>query len=376
MHRQLRVPRNFLAGVSNSSGEQPNEGQQPDSEGQSLLTANEKLNTKTKSWEWAITTTWLERIAWGTAVFHAVSGVAVFDLWIRNRNSDRPTSQIQRTAVCWSSNMTMTNHIDTEHSFLLNRIDSIALLIVAFFLLSAVGQAAACSGDYVNKIKLNSPQKYRYYEYSVSASLMMISIFMSFGLLDMYLHLCVFFLTFLCMIMGYFADFIRDLASSQSDNSLRSLVVYLHYISWVPMLVPWLILFISVMDLDGNVFSDSCTDIKFTPAEVETLTMPEQTPTELEANLPWFVWVVLFAEVFLFSMFGAVQQWQFSQEFHFNKYMFSRESFLVKNTKFLDKKTEYNVERTGMVTEALFLFLSLTAKLLLGWVIYSQVLVA
>ena len=275
--------------------------------------------------------------------------------------------------------MTMTNHIDTEHSFLLNRIDSIALLIVAFFLLSAVGQAAACSGDYVNKIKLNSPQKHRYYEYSVSASLMMISIFMSFGLLDMYLHLCVFFLTFLCMIMGYFADFIRDLASSQSDNSLRSLVVYLHYISWVPMLVPWLILFISVMDLNGNVFSDSCTGIKFMPAirtEEEIITMPEQTPTELEANLPWFVWVVLFAEVFLFSMFGAVQQWQFSQEFHFNKYTFSTGKLLKENTKFLDKKTEYDVERTGMVTEALFLFLSLTAKFILGWVIYSQVLVA
>ena len=103
------------------------------------------------------------------------------------------------------------------------------------------------------------------------------------------------------------------------------------------------------------------------------------TPTpasDVEVNLPWFVWIVLGAEGFLFTLFGLVQRWQFTQEFHFNKYILSWEKVIVENTIFLDKKDDYDVDRTGMVTEALFLFLSLTAKFLLGWVIYTQVLVA
>ena len=391
MYRQLRVPRNFLAGVSTSSGEKPVEGQEFGNEKVELLNEDQKIPATTSFWRFTISILWLKRTAWIATAVHLVSAGCVFGLWISGIGGDRPTSQVQRTAVCWSANMTMTNHIDTEHSFAFDRIDSIAFLISVFFLLSAVGQFRACiREDYINQIKLNAPQKYRYFEYSVSASLMMISIFLSFGLLDMYLHLCVFFLTFLCMLIGYIADVIRDLTkknekndnSQKNDNSLRSLVVYLHYLSWVPVLVPWVILVISVADLNENVFRDSCTGIQFMSAiKTETENPVTTTPTfvsdtDSETNLPWFVWVVLAGEGFLFTLFGFVQQWQFAQEFHFNMFCLSMKTRPTVNTKFLDPKPEYDVERTGMVTEWLFLMLSLSAKFLLGWVIFSQVVVA
>ena len=246
----------------------------------------------------------------------------------------------------------------------MDRLDSIATLIIIFFFLAIFQGIASSYKDYDKNIELNQPQYLRYAEYSVSASLMIISIFMSFGLLDSYLHMCVFFLTFLCMLMGLAADVIRN--HIKSDNTLlkiplRQVVVNLHYLSWLPMLVPWFILFYTVMDLQTNHFKDTCN------ANSTLITNFEDTT---ENSLPWFVWFILVIEGMLFVFFGLVQQLQFSDEFIFSKSQWGT------NFVYLSDNADYNAAKTGTRTEVRFLILSLTAKSLLGWTIFSQVLVS
>ena len=364
MYRQLKVPRIFLAGVPAEAKTVTLE----DSD-QPLLNNETSVQTKQKNSYMSFFPKLdkISRVRWlsiATAVVHLVSALTLIYLYAE-RQGDKPISRVNRVAVCWGGSMNMTNHIDTEPSSGWDRLDSIATLIIIFFFLSAIFQGIASSyKDYDKNIELNQPQYLRYAEYSVSASLMIISIFMSFGLLDSYLHMCVFFLTFLCMLMGLAADVIRNHIKSDNTNLkilLRQVVVNLHYLSWLPMLVPWFILFYTVMDLQTNHFKDACN------ANSTLITNNEDTT---ENSLPWFVWFILVIEGILFAFLGLVQQFQFSDELIFSKSQWGT------NFVYLSDNADYNAAKTGTRTEVRFLILSLTAKSLLGWTIFSQVLVS
>lgn len=367
MHRQLRVPRNFLAVDGTESVTALNDDTPQTSETAPLLEPPAFKEIEVLRGCWSLNIGHLKMWGWVTCFLHFSATIVIICFYATQKTST-PTSRVQRAAICWSPNMTITNHIDSNPSSGMDRIDSIAVLIASFFALSFLFQFWAVSrADYGKNIQLNRPQFIRYIEYSVSASLMMISIFMSFGLLDSYLHVCVFFLTFLCMIMGLAADVVRDMVSSKSlvDEStarqLRTVVWSLHYISWVPMLVPWFILVTAVSDIGGSVFGDTCHAI-------------DNTIKPDDGKLPDFVLAIVTVEWFLFAIFGVVQRQQFSDQFNFS--LFSYENGVVRNPLFLRLNPKYDAETTGFYTEFRFLTLSLISKYTLGMLIFAQVLIA
>ena len=361
MYRQLRVPRNFLAGVATNSEAKVIAQQEVNDP---LLTSESNIHTQKTFMDFFSKFSKLRWLSMITAGIHLFSAVLLMILYFQ-RTGDKPISRVNRVAVCWGNSMNMTNHIDTEPSAGIDRLDSIAVLIITFFFLSAIFQGwASWNVNYDKNIEKNLPQYYRYTEYSVSASLMIVSIFMSFGLLDSYLHTCVFFLTFLCMMMGLAADVIRDILKQDFTvmaSALRQVVVYLHYLSWVPMLIPWIILLVSVIDLQSGFFKNTCN---------VNLGLSTNFAETTENSLPWFVWFIFAVQCILFSIFGCVQQLQFSDEFIFSI------SYWRNDLDYLSKNPNYNAAETGIRTEKMFLVLSLTAKSLLGWTIFSQVLVA
>ena len=369
MHRQLRVPRNFLAVDGAESVTAPTGDTPQISETAPLIYGDDPAFMEIPVLRGYLTLNIRHLKIWGfvTCVLHLFATILIGGLYAAQKTST-PTSRVQRAAVCWSPDMTITNHIDSNPSRGMDRIDSIALLIGSFFALSFMFQLwAVWQKDYGINIQQNRPQFFRYIEYSVSASLMMISIFMSFGLLDSYLHVCVFFLTFLCMIMGLAADVVRDMVGSNSpvDSStakqLRGVAWSLHYISWVPMLVPWFILVTAVSDIGGSFFGETCHAI-------------DNTIKPDDGKLPDFVLVIVTVEWFLFAIFGVVQRQQFSDQFHFS--LFSWENGVIWNHSFLEPNTRYKPEITGFHTEFKFLTLSLISKYTLGMLIFSQVLIA
>jgi hypothetical protein len=279
-------------------------------------------------------------------------------------------ARIGRIASCWEGLQhnsvsllkdiafdSITNEMSVSEGF--DRHYTIAGLLVLFFLLSAVFQFMFLySGHHKDDIISNKPQWFRYTEYSLSASCMIVAIFISFGMLDSYLHITVFVLTFLCMVIGLAADCIRFLSSgvggtAHLQKTLRGISLGLHYTSWVPISVVWFILWFVVLDM--AIGREVC-----------------HNPNGSE--LPWWVWFVLIGQFILFNSFGYVQRVQFSRQFDID-YVKIVKWRLEYNKTFLDVNNTYVAATTGVETESAFLILSLVAKSILGWTIYSQVLI-
>ena len=303
-----------------------------------------------------------------TAV-HAASCVAMFAgvaVKMQGGGPEFGIARIGRVASCWGgfqddsqsflqdiAYRSITNELSTSHG--LDRHVTIAVLLVVFFFLSAVFQALfLASSDHRDSIMRNRPQWFRYSEYALSAGCMIVAIFISFGMLDIHLHLTVFVLTFLCMLIGLAADVARDLSVSAASGdtlqrSLRGLALALHYLAWVPMISVWVVLWTVVTDMANG--QDVCR--------------------HLHSNaLPVWVWFVLICEMLLFVSFGAVQAVQFSRQFDVDLIICTK-----RETSFLERNPCYDAAAVGIQTEAAFLILSVVAKSVLGWVVYSQVLI-
>ena len=303
-----------------------------------------------------------------TAV-HAASCVAMFALVAVKMQGGGPEfgiARIGRVASCWGgfqedsqsflqdiAYRSITNELSTSHG--LDRHVTIAVLLVVFFFLSAVFQALfLASSDHRDSIMRNRPQWFRFSEYALSAGCMIVAIFISFGMLDIHLHLTVFVLTFLCMLIGLAADFARDLSLSAATGdalgrSLRGLALALHYVAWAPMICVWVVLWNVVIDMANG--QDVC-------------------PNPNGNELPVWVWAILICEMLLFVSFGAVQAIQFSRQFDVDIIRCT-----TRTTSFLDPNPSYDAAAVGIQTEAAFLILSVVAKSVLGWVVYSQVLI-
>jgi hypothetical protein len=357
---QLRVPRNFLTA---GGVEMPMkmETLEPVSEVGTPstvvpLAATDSFQFLTSAFDYMAEYNNLKAFTLVTAVFHFVQAIFLLVFWanIKADKTSSLTSRVDRVAVCWDRNMHITNHIDDHDLSGYDRIDAIAWLIIIFFFLSAILQVyAVYYTEHMSNMQNNKPQWVRYFEYSISASCMMIAIAISFGLLDVYLHVCIFMLTFVCMVMGLVADVIRDIAVGEYNERLADLMMKVHYISWIPMIVPWIILLIVAIDLARGSFRELCQIVPLV-----------STNDDIDdRSVPWFVWLVLGLEFALFSIFGYVQRWQFYQEYNMGWFWVT------------GKKESYSKKDTGLRTELYFVCLSLSAKSILGWVIYSQVLV-
>ena len=312
----------------------------------------------------------LRLLAIFTTVVHAASCVAMFVGVVLKMQGDGPQfgiARIGRVASCWGgfqedsqsflkdiAYRSITNELSTSHG--LDRHVTIAVLLVVFYFLSAVFQALfLASSDHRSSIMCNRPQWFRYSEYALSAGCMVVAIFISFGMLDSYLHFTVFILTSVCMLIGLAADFARDLSLTAAtgdalqQRSLRGLALALHYLAWVPIISVWVVLWNVVIDMANG--QDVCRHFH-------------------SNELPVWVWFVLICEMLLFVSFGAVQAMQFSRQFDVDIIRCT-----TRKTLFLDPNPSYDAAAVGIETEAAFLVLSVAAKSILGWVVYSQVLV-
>ena len=307
-----------------------------------------------------------------TVVHMATFVTMLVGVWIKMANGGPQLgiAHVGRIASCWGglqensesflkdiAYRSITNEISSSQGF--DRHVTIAALFISFFLLSAVFQFLfLISIEHKDSILSNRPQWFRYTEYSLSASCMIVAIFISFGMLDSYLHVAVFVLTFLCMAIGLVADYIRFLSlSTGADETLqknmRGVSLGLHYISWIPVLVVWCMLWLVILDMAFG--QEVC-----------------HHPNGNE--LPSWVWSVLVTQFILFISFGYVQRVQFRKQYDID-YLLLYSTGLQYNPQFLNLNDSYVAATVGLQTETAFVALSVVAKSTLGWIVYSQVLI-
>jgi hypothetical protein len=379
---QIRVPYNFLEISPKINAKHTDEEEE-----ETLL--KESTTSKVGSKEISHTKSYtnLRKLTKGTIAIHTFSCVVIMVGTVAKLggNNDSPRfgdGRVWRIASCWGSrpaanasvvmmptveDIYITNRMSLSIGF--ERIHMIAFLLIVFFLLSALFQYMSLRNEnHQNNVINNKPNWFRYTEYSLSASCMMVAIFISFGMLESYLHISVFTLTFLCMIIGLAADYMRHLSDTNGDTSetiipeshlikLRMVALRLHYVGWVPMMVVWGILGFVVFDMANGTFSEVCGRMQG------------------GNKLPDFVWIVVVGEFSLFNAFGYVQWKQIGQQFDIRMYKIDRLR-IVRNTSFLHTNKNYDAETVGLATERKFVILSLLAKSLLGWTIFSQVIMA
>lgn len=275
------------------------------------------------------------------------------------------------------------------------RIRFIAWCIVVFFGLSALFQLGrllfdmggerfvnprAAALKYRENVSRDRPQAARYLEYALSASTMAMAIVASFGVVEKFILVAVFFLTFGCMVLGLAADALRYVwvtypcAISRAPDAaeLPWYIRTMHGASWVLFTVPWVWLYF----LYGT-FNDS--DLQGAACGYDRLRLDDtMNNTTGSVEVPWFVQMILFGQFFLFLCFGQVQRRQFLRygvlktpplvkDGH--KYGGVQQYALVPNN------SESTVQDIGLFTEFDFITLSLTAKTFLAWVVFSQVIV-
>ena len=215
------------------------------------------------------------------------------------------------------STVTSPVYCDDDYCYGIN----IGLLIISFHALSFVFQLSAeltnsCGPilyyKYDDMIASNK-NPLRFIEYSISASIMLIAIAVLNGVTDINLLISIAVLTASCQLCGLAVEFIHE----------RSIKVLLHCIGWLQFCWAYGIIFhaffrsISSANDSGNI------------------------------GPPSFVYVIVIVLFLLYASFGFVQLVEVIQDGDFNRY----------------------------TKEKCYVVLSLTAKLILGWMIFSNVLV-
>jgi hypothetical protein len=330
-----------------------------------------------------------------TATVHALSAIIILavSVGVKPTVPPIPTDIIGPyiPAVCYRPTVVnATNATDNirptfliEPSSLFDLKVYLAVLVTTFFALSAICQTAqgAFKQSYKERVEQNGTNWFRYIEYSMSASVMMVAIACTLMIYDFYTHLLIFGLTMICMLLGLVADCIRTnaraidiefrtnneptLLSSKTDSNGESVTVYnyehddpkhltimymyelmwfAHTLGWVAMLMPYL-----------GVYAGSY--IRLVTRQYECL---EDLP-DTEESAPFFVHLIVICQFILFSWFGCVQLAQFASNTIHDP---------IKDKAAYDRETAV----IGIRTEHRFVILSLLAKSLLGWLVAANVI--
>jgi hypothetical protein len=251
----------------------------------------------------------------------------------------------------------------------------LAVIVITFFMLSAVcqGLQAVLKQSYNRRVTTNDVNFVRYVEYSFSASLMMVAIACTLSIFDVFTHVLIFACTFLCMLIGLVSDFLRVLEESltkiaeateaadliiepgtntpgQCADSLNRLKWLVHYLSWFAIIVPYMFVFV----------------VSYARTAAGSLRCLKDMPT---VEIPIFVHFIVIFQLAAFMSFGVVQVLQFRQ----SERIAGEDSRLLSPSE-LRQHRETENERIGLDTEHKFIILSLTAKLVLGWLVASNVL--
>ena len=213
--------------------------------------------------------------------------------------------------------------------------------IVAFFILSAFFQGT--SSILSPELWFNTiTSQWRYLEYSISASVMIICIAVEAGISDVYTIVCIFTLIFATQILGLLADLLSTLTANVAFPQNDIILYTFGQWTWVvPHMAAW------------------CTCITaYSPILDAYFQSVSHSPS---ANVPGFVTGLIMAEMILFVCFGFVQA-----------YSLVYKTLIIQtgmnNNEALDALQE-RVER-------MFIILSLTAKSILAWVILAPILMA
>ena len=195
---------------------------------------------------------------------------------------------------------------------------SIAWGVIVFFLLSGVFQSInICRKEY----KDNKTNWLRFIEYSISASIMLILIALVNGIFDQSIIILIAVSCAACQLCGLVAEQIMDIQKYVKDKELNE---RLDTVRWISHLIGWLLIITAYATI-------------FRYYDVSNRNSDGQAPE--------FVTVIVISIFVLFSSFGVVQ--------------------LLQMTDTLDYDT----------AELVYVCLSLTAKTVLGWIIYANVLV-
>lgn len=225
-------------------------------------------------------------------------------------------------------------------------------------------EGSSCGCSYILSVKKQGMNLFRFLEYSVSASLMMMTIAFVSGVNELYAQIGIFFLTFATQIYGLIAEYALSLYSSENiefrgsrssaDPNLRYIALIAHFTGWITMMAAYGIVW---RQFDVNV-------------------------QKSEADLPGFVVVIVISLFTLYNIFGFFQFAQVLIKLGCCKRCCKdREDCCTlcpkdcKLCRCCAKEYCCGSKSTNVAIESLFVWNSLISKTLLGWVLYANLLV-
>jgi hypothetical protein len=231
------------------------------------------------------------------------------------------------------------------------------LVIIFFHLFSFLFQVgSSVSNNYYEDLDRGKVNLGHYFEYSISASLMLIGMAAQFGITDIYLLLSIGANCAGCMLFGALAELLfyenapliisfstdkkesektKTSNSDQKESETPKLPSFRIAGYWIAHLAGWLLLSIALIATCSNLnTSDACAD-------------------KSEIKMPDWVIIIVSVEVFLFACFGFVQFF----------------SFCARDSSAPDKEINKNI---AYGTELAYIILSLTAKMILSILIVAN----
>lgn len=287
------------------------------------------------------------------ALLHLVQGIIVFALVMMYRertpvrgvfptiqqipvwtayNASVPKDPSRETFESMTGNYTVGLKVQRSDQSL-----DVRYAIMSFFLLSAAFQGAAAWAPRPFGFEQWS-ERLRYFEYSISASVMILCIGIESGVVDRHTLMGMFALTFATMIFGLLSDMLADV--SLAEGALQQLVAgdavwgVLGHWTWViPHLAGWVTCIVGYAPI---------LDTYLQAVATSSLKAPD------------FVNVIVFLEFALFMCFGLVQTWALVW-----RTVWFQDDFWVRTRS----------------TRA-FIVLSFVAKTLLAWLVLSPIIVS
>ena len=312
--------------------------------------------------------TWLFRWNLVASMVHLFSFIfiwaryfAVFD----TRSDFSMDGDVTWGGVCWELEEGKLSFANVPER-VWDRRTMIFCVVEGFFFLSFLFQAinGLMTEDYADRVQYNGVQYLRFQEYSLSGSLALVGIALTVQINDLQSLFYIFFLSYTCMIFGLVSDnirciwrdcnaFIETVSGAASDSGfskiqqqLKWLMWYVHFVGWVPLLAVFACLVVHFLTTAN--LGWSCLQ-----------SLPTASGSEVR-SVPDFVIVLVVCTLVLYSSFGFVHMWQLRRD---GKDIAGN----IMSRKIRDVET-------GVLIEGLFIFLSLTAKLILGFVIASNIL--
>ena len=326
------------------------------------------------------------------ALGHLVN--AILSVTLSSDTGKEINFHIQRTYVAWekidcnSTNQTfdetsygfqefVITPASTEEGFKLNLME----LIVSFHALSFVFQSLTYFTNYDEAITDRGVNPLRFFEYSLSASIMLVCIALISNIVLLPSIIGLFFMSFATMILGgiaesLFDDYFVD-SKSNSFNGDSDVVISLRRIGWIAHFTGWITL---VAAYGAIIFDDFVLSVDKSGVE-----------------LPWFVPFIVIGIFCFYNVFGLLQFAQLclkdlcmrTARYGEVAQKGTRECNLINNffTRYPNSfgrafcccfgegcGREGPDMSVNEFVEFMFVFNSLTTKTILGWVIISNLL--